>query len=76
MSHTSSSTFGIFLGFLSGAIWLWLAISGTISGFLELLALSGILATIINVLVALIGFFAFLVFGLYLFKRAWNYCRS
>ncbi|WP_338448144.1 ABC transporter [Niallia oryzisoli] len=76
MSLSSSSTFGIFLGFLTGAIWLFLAVSGTISGFLGLLGLTGILLTIINVLVALCGFICFLVFGLYVFKRAWHHCRD
>ncbi|WP_394233523.1 ABC transporter [Niallia oryzisoli] len=76
MSLSSSSTFGIFLGFLTGVIWLFLAVSGTITGFLGLLQLTGILVTIINVLLALLGFLCSLVFGLYIFKRAWHYCRD
>ena len=76
MGLSSSSIFGIFLGFLTGVIWLWLATSETITGFLGLLGLTGILVTIINVLVALIGFLAFLIFGLYGFKRAWEYSRD
>ncbi|WP_071394336.1 ABC transporter [Bacillus tuaregi] len=73
---TNSGTFSIFLGFLTGALWLYLAVSGILTSFLALLGLAGVLVTIINVLVALVGFLAFLVFGYYVFKRAWHSARS
>lgn len=66
---------GIFLGFLTGVIWLLLALSGFIIKFFGLLGLGGVLGNILNILVALIGFLAFVLFGLYLFKKAWHYCK-
>ncbi|MBM7608551.1 fluoride ion exporter CrcB/FEX [Lysinibacillus composti] len=66
---------GIFLGFLTGVIWLLLALSGFITEFFGLLGIGGVLANILNILVALIGFLAFVLFGLYLFKKAWHYCK-
>jgi hypothetical protein len=67
--------FGIFLGFFTGVIWLLLALLGFITDFVGLLSLGGVLGTILNILIALIGFLAFVLFGLCLFKRAWRYCK-
>jgi hypothetical protein len=69
------SILGIFLGFLTGVIWLLLALTGFITEFLELVGLGGILVIILNFLVALIGFLAFVWFGLCLFKKAWHHCK-
>ncbi|MER2107583.1 MAG: ABC transporter [Solibacillus sp.] len=74
MSHQFGIS-GIFLGFLTGVIWLLLALSGFITEFFELVGLGGLLGAILNILVALIGFLAFVLFGLCLFKKAWHYCR-
>lgn len=69
------NTYAIFLGFLTGVIWLLLALAGFITKFFVLVGLGGILGTILNILVALIGFLAFILFGLCLFKKAWHYCK-
>ena len=74
MSHQYGIS-GIFLGFLTGVIWLLLALSGFITEFFGLLGLGGVLGNILNILVALIGFLAFVLFGLCLFKKAWHYCK-
>jgi hypothetical protein len=72
--HSHCSIYGVFLGFLTGTIWLLLAVLGVISDFFELLEL-GYLGHILNILIALIGFLAFLLFGLCIFKKAARYCR-
>ncbi|QCJ42914.1 ABC transporter [Bacillus sp. S3] len=76
MSHGQSSwgIFGIFLGFITGAVWLLLAGLGTYTQFFELLGL-GNLGNILNILIAIIGFLAFIVFGLFVFKEAWRRSR-
>ncbi|MFJ8234143.1 ABC transporter [Ureibacillus sp. NPDC094379] len=74
MSHPYGIS-GIFLAFLTGVIWLLLALSGFITEFFELLSLGGVLGHILNILVALIGFLACVLFGLCLFKKAWHYCK-
>lgn len=74
MSH-QNGIFGIFLGFLTGVIWLLLALSGFITEFFGLLGLEGVLGNILNILIALIGFLALVLFGLCLFKKAWRYCK-
>ncbi|MDR7000142.1 ABC transporter [Neobacillus niacini] len=65
---------GIFLGFFTGMIWLLLAVLGYITDFFGLIDL-GNLGYFFTILIAVIGFLAFFVFGLYVFKRAWNCCR-
>lgn len=70
-----NNIFGIFLGFLTGVIWLVLASSGYITAILGLLGLGGVLVNILNILIALIGLLAFLIFGFFLFKKAWSYCK-
>ncbi|EKN62733.1 hypothetical protein BABA_24976 [Neobacillus bataviensis LMG 21833] len=77
MSHGQSScgVFGIFLGFITGVIWLLLAVLGTTSDFFVLLGL-GNLGNILTILIALIGFLAFIIFGLFVFKVAWRRCRK
>jgi hypothetical protein len=76
MSHNHSSwgIFGIFLGFLTGVIWLLLAVWGVILDFVGLLGL-GVLGTALNIIIALIGFLAFLIYGLCLFKKVWHLCK-
>ncbi|MEH7505058.1 ABC transporter [Neobacillus drentensis] len=71
--HSSCSIIGIFLGFLTGVIWLLLALLGVITDFCVLLGL-GSLGNFLNILIALIGFLAFLLFGLCLFKKVWRCC--
>ncbi|MEH7177609.1 ABC transporter [Neobacillus vireti] len=71
--YSSCSIWGVFLGFLTGVIWLLLAVLGFISTFFGLLGL-GALGNILNILIALIGFLAFLVFGFCLFKKVWRCC--
>jgi len=72
--HSYWGVFGIFLGFLTGAVWLLFAVLGFISDFFALLSL-GNLGNILNILIALIGFLAFIVFGLFVFKEAWRRSR-
>jgi len=74
--HSSWNIFGIFLGFLTGVIWLLLAVLGIISKFFILLGGLGGLGHFLVILIALIGFLAFLLFGLYLFKKAWRKCKG
>jgi hypothetical protein len=74
MSH-HYGIFGIFLGFLTGVIWLLLALSGFITEFFGLLGLEGVLGNILNILIALIGFLSFLFFGFCIFKKAWRDCK-
>ncbi|MFK9095045.1 ABC transporter [Bacillus salipaludis] len=76
MSHGQSSwgVFGIFLGFITGAVWLLFSVLGFISDFFGLLGL-GNLGNILNILIALIGFLAFIIFGLFVFKEAWRRSR-
>lgn len=66
---------GVFLGFLTGVIWLLLALLGFVTEFLVLIGLGGALGGILNILVALIGFLTSIWFGLCLFKKAWHYCK-
>ncbi|MEH7074598.1 ABC transporter [Neobacillus drentensis] len=74
--HSSCSIFGIFLGFLTGVIWLLLAVNGVIFKFFVLLGGLGGLGHFLIILIALIGFLAFLIFGLCLFKKAWRKCKG
>ena len=71
MSHNSSS-WGLFLGFLTGVFWVLSVVLGWVGTLLGIIGLGGLFVTVINFLIALIGLLAFLVFGLYLFKRAWD----
>jgi hypothetical protein len=73
--HCHCSIVGIFLGFITGALWLLFALLGFINDFFELIGLGGVLGNILNILIALIGFLAFLFFGLCLFKKAWKSCK-
>ena len=63
----------IFLGFLTGVIWLLLAVSEFITDIFGFIGLD-VLGTILNIIIALIGFLAFVLFGLCLFKKAWHHC--
>jgi hypothetical protein len=72
--HSSCGVFGIFLGFFTGVIWMLLVIFDVIAGALAAFSL-GALAYIFNFLIALIGFLAFLFFGLCLFKKLWHCCK-
>ncbi|MET1032362.1 hypothetical protein [Domibacillus tundrae] len=71
--HSSYSIFEIFLGFLTGVVWLLLPTSGIISDFVVLLDI-GSIGTILNIIIAIVGFLAFLLFGICIFKRMWRYC--
>ncbi|MEH7121175.1 ABC transporter [Neobacillus vireti] len=64
------SSWALFLGFLTGVFWVLSVALGWVGTLLGAIGL-GSLLSVINFLVALIGLLAFLVFGLYLFKRAW-----
>lgn len=71
--HSSCGIFGIFLGFLTGVIWLLLL--GEITDLLAVFNL-GIVATVLIFLIKLIGLLAFLIFGLYVFKKVWHCCKK
>jgi hypothetical protein len=72
--HSSCGIFGVFLGFLTGVIWVLLVLFGVIADALAIFSL-GALATILNFLFALIGFLALLLFGFCIFKKVWNCCK-
>ncbi|MGG3466333.1 ABC transporter [Neobacillus pocheonensis] len=72
--HSHRCIFGCFLGFLTGVIWLLIALSGKLTEFFGLIEL-GSLGHILIIIIAIIGFLAFLVFGFYVFKKAWRCCR-
>lgn len=72
---STRSIFGVFVGFLTGVIWLLLANMGVITDLFALLGLGGVLGNILTILIALIGFLAFLVFGFFIFKIAWRFIR-
>ena len=74
-NNHSCGIFGIFLGFITGVIWLLFVILGWVSILLGVIGLGGLLVTVLNFLIALIGFLAFLIFGLCLFKKAWHHCK-
>jgi hypothetical protein len=74
-NHCSCGIFGIFLGFLTGVIWLLFVVLGWVTILLGVIGLGGLLVTVLNFLIALIGFLAFLIFGLCLFKKAWHHCK-
>ncbi|MEH7376992.1 ABC transporter [Neobacillus drentensis] len=74
-NHCSCGIFGIFLGFLTGVIWLLFVVLGWVTLLLGVIGLGGLLVTVLNFLIALIGFLAFLIFGLCLFKKAWHHCK-
>ncbi|PGY07997.1 hypothetical protein SAMN05444673_4126 [Bacillus sp. OV166] len=74
-NHCSCGIFGIFLGFLTGVIWLLFVVLGWVTILLGVIGLSGLFVTVLNFLIALIGFLAFLIFGLCLFKKAWHHCK-
>lgn len=67
--------FGIFLGFLTGVIWLLLALKGFFTKLFVLLGLGTVLGKILTILIALIGFLAILIFGFFIFKKAWRNCK-
>lgn len=71
--HSSCGIFGIFLGFLTGVIWLLLL--GVITDLLAVFNL-GIVAIVLIFLIKLIGFLAFLIFGLCIFKKVWHCCKK
>ncbi|MBM7666057.1 uncharacterized protein YqhQ [Solibacillus kalamii] len=73
--NNQNSIVGIFLGFLTGVIWLLLSLLGFITDFLVLIGLGGALGNILNILIALIGFLTFIWFGICLFKKAWHHCK-
>ncbi|MBV7505388.1 ABC transporter [Bacillus sp. sid0103] len=74
-NHSSSGIFGIFLGFLTGAIWILFVALGWVTLLLGIIGLSGLIVTVLKFLIALIGFLAFLIFGLCVFKKAWHHCK-
>ncbi|MGF6949304.1 amino acid transporter [Neobacillus sp. B4I6] len=74
-NHCSCGIFGIFLGFLTGVIWLLFVVLGWVTILLGVIGLTGLFVTVLNFLIALIGFLAFLIFGLCLFKKAWHHCK-
>ncbi|WP_066368794.1 ABC transporter [Neobacillus fumarioli] len=72
--HCHCGIFGVFLGFLTGVIWMLLSLQGTISRFFGFIGL-GSLSNILNILIALIGFLAFFFFGLFVFRKAWHHVK-
>ncbi|MEC1526222.1 hypothetical protein P9D43_30095, partial [Neobacillus niacini] len=70
--HSSCGILGLFLGFLTGLVWLLLCTTGVITTFLTLLTL-GALANIFNILISLIGFLVVIIFGLLIFKKVWRF---
>ncbi|MFP5112130.1 ABC transporter [Bacillaceae bacterium C204] len=74
-NHSSWGIFGVFLGFLTGVIWLLFVVLGWVTLLLGVIGLSGLFVTVLNFLIALIGFLAFLIFGLCIFKKAWHHCK-
>ncbi|MEH7307841.1 ABC transporter [Neobacillus drentensis] len=74
-NYSSGGIFGIFLGFLTGVIWLLFVALGWVALLLGVIGLSGLIVTVLNFLIALIGFLAFLIFGLCVFKKAWHHCK-
>jgi hypothetical protein len=74
-NHCSCGIFGIFLGFLTGAIWVLFVALNWVTLLLGVIGLSGLFVTVLNFLIALIGFLAFLIFGLCIFKKAWHHCK-
>ena len=72
--HSSCGILGLFLGLLTGVIWLLLVTFGVITSLLTLLTL-GALAPILNFIIGLIGFLVVIVFGLLIFKKVWR-CHS
>ena len=69
--HSSCGILGLFLGFLTGVVWLLLSILNVVTGFFTLINLGG-LGAILNILIALIGFLVVIVFGLLIFKKVWR----
>ncbi|MFP5108347.1 ABC transporter [Neobacillus sp. C211] len=74
-NHCSCGIFGIFLGFLTGVIWLLFVVLGWVTILLGVIGLSGLFVTVLNFLIALIGLLAFLICGLCIFKKAWHHCK-
>lgn len=72
---STRSISGVFVGFLTGVVWLLLAITGVITDFFVLIGLGGVLGNILTILIALIGFLAVLVFGFFIFKLAWRHSK-
>ncbi|WHY64930.1 ABC transporter [Neobacillus sp. SuZ13] len=72
--HCSCGIFGIFLGFLTGAIWLLFGLLW-VTSLLGVIGLVGLIVTVLKFLIILIGFLAFLIFGLCVFKKAWHHCK-
>lgn len=72
-NHSSWGIFGVFLGFLTGVIWLLFVVLGWVTLLLGIIGLSGLFVTVLNFLIALIGFLTFLIFGLCIFKKAWHH---
>jgi hypothetical protein len=69
--HSSCGILGLFLGFLTGLVWLLLVTLDVITNLLTLLTL-GALAPILNILIGLIGFLVVIIFGLLIFKKVWR----
>ncbi|PLS01848.1 ABC transporter [Neobacillus cucumis] len=71
MSQNSSS-WALFLGFLTGVFWILSVHLGWIGTALGVIGLGGLIVTVIKFLIVLIGILAFLIFGYYVFKKAWH----
>jgi hypothetical protein len=69
--HSSCGILGLFLGFLTGVIWLLLTTLNVFTALLTLLTL-GALVPILNILFGLIGFLVVIIFGLLIFKKIWR----
>ncbi|OAH56639.1 MULTISPECIES: hypothetical protein [Bacillaceae] len=72
--HSTCSLFELFLGFLTGVVWLLLATTlGVLTSLFTFLNL-GIVGTVLHFIIAILGFLAVLLFGICIFKRAWGCC--
>jgi tetrahydromethanopterin S-methyltransferase subunit E len=73
--HSSCGILGLFLGFLTGVIWLLLVTLNVFTTLLGLLTL-GALAPIVNIVFGLISFLVIIVFGLLIFKKVWRHYKK
>ena len=67
--HSLCSVFDLFLGFLTGVVLFLLGTFGVIGTFLNPL---GVVGSYLTIFISILAFLAFLIFGLYLFKRVWK----
>jgi hypothetical protein len=76
MSNTplNCSVLEIFLGILTGLIWLLLAVLGVVGDLLALIGIVGTLANIVVIIIALLGFLAVLLLGYCILRRVWRCC--